>query len=297
MGVLTPKNIRRLRTDLEPQATQIVSRAIEMRSLDAVAEIATPFPLRSFPNAVGLREEGRETLIDYGHMVFDGMGPKNEIYENVMSHSDETVRWVDRQCQRDSLAPGKFGDQVYAAADAGSITPEEAALVVRSFLSAGIDTTIHGLGSFLLCMAQRPDAWKRVHDEPSLVPPAFEETLRYESPFQKFFRTTTQSTQLAGIDLDADEKVMVLIGSANRDPSKWESPDSFIVDRRPLGHLGFGTGIHACVGQMIARLEADVLLGELARRVKSITLTAPPIWQPSNSLRGLQSLQIEIQAA
>jgi len=297
MGVLTPQNIRRLRADLEPQAVEIVDRAIERQSFDAVADIATPFPLRAFPDAVGLVEEGREALIAYGRMVFDGMGPKNDIYDAVMANADDTVAWITAQCRRDALTPGKLGAQVHAAADAGQLTHEEAALVVRSFLSAGIDTTIHALGSCLLALAQRPEQWRRVHEQPALVKRAFEETLRFESPFQKFCRTSTGPTRLADVDVAADEKVLLLVGSANRDPGRWEDPDRFDIGRNPVGHLGFGTGIHGCVGQMIARLEADVLLGELARRVESVELTGEPEWQPSNSLRGLRSLPLRITPA
>jgi 4-methoxybenzoate monooxygenase (O-demethylating) len=297
MSVLTPKNIRRLRADLEPQAVAIVDRAIEQESFDAVAEIATPFPLRSFPNAVGLVADGREALIAYGRMVFDGMGPQNDIYDAVMADADDTVAWITAQCRREALEPGKLGDQVHAAADAGQLTHDEAALVVRSFLSAGIDTTIHALGSCLLALAQRPEQWRRIHEQPALVKRAFEETLRFDAPFQKFFRTTTEATRLADVDVAADVKVLLLVGSANRDPDKWESPDRFDLDRNPVGQLGFGAGIHGCVGQMIARLEADVLLGELARRVESMELTGEPEWQPSNSLRGLGSLPLRITPA
>jgi cytochrome P450 len=297
MGVLTPKNIRRLRADLEPQAVRIVDRAIEQGSIDAVAEIATPFPLRAFPNAVGLVEEGREALIAYGHMVFDGMGPQNEIYESVMANAEQTVAWITAQCQREALAPGKLGAQVYDAADAGKITEEEAGLLVRSFLSAGVDTTIHALGSFLLAMAERPQLWQRVHEDASLVKKGFEETLRFQSPFQKFFRTASKDTLLAGTGISAEDKVLLLTASANRDPERWDAPDEFDLDRNAVGHLGFGAGMHSCVGQMIARLEADVLLGELARRVKSLELTGEPEWQASNSLRGLQSLPLRVVPA
>lgn len=294
MAVLSPRNVRRLREALEPQATQIIDEALDKQTVDGVSDIALPFPLKAFPDAVGLTPDSRENLLVYGRMVFDGMGPKNAIYDQVMADADRVTTWIDAQCKRDALSPNGLGSQVYEAVDSGVLTNDEAALTVRSFLSAGVDTTIHAIGNALYCFAKYPDQWKALRENHAGIRQAFEEVLRLHSPFQMFFRTATRNLDLAGTDVARDDKVLLMVGSANRDPRLWDSPEEFQVSRHPTGHLAFGRGVHTCVGQMIARLEADVLLTEMLQRVESMELDGDPIWQPSNTLHGLASLPLRI---
>jgi cytochrome P450 len=129
-----------------------------------------------------------------------------------------------------------------------------------------------------------------VKANPGIVKQAFEEVLRYESPFQTFFRTTTRDVELAGFTIPCDDKVMLNVASANRDPRRWDRPDVFDVSRDVRGQLGFGYGIHACIGQMISRLENEVLLTELARRKVDFEVTGPTEYKIHNTLRGLTRL-------
>jgi cytochrome P450 len=297
MNVLSPRNIRTLRASLEPRATEIVEVALGRRAIDGVSDIAVPFPLKAFPDAVGLTPDLRKNLLAYGRMVFDGMGPRNAITEQVMANAERVTTWIDAQCSREALSPGGLGAQVYEAVDAGSLTEAEAALTVRSLLSAGVDTTILAIGSALLCFAQYPEQWGMLRENPAQLRLAFEEVLRFHSPFQMFFRTARHDVDLAGTQVARDDKILIMVGSANRDPRQWEAPDTFDISRRSTGHLAFGRGIHTCVGQTIARLEADVLLGELIRKVASIELDGEPIWQESNTLRGLESAPLTLESA
>ncbi len=294
-SVLTPRNIRTLRDHFTSRAVPLIENALERSEIDGVVDLARVFPLHAFPDAVGLTEDRRELLLDYGRMVFDAMGPENDIYRSVMANAGETIAWISAQCQREALSPNGLGAQVFATVDAGQLTEDEGALVVRSFLSAGVDTTVHGIASTLYCLANDPDQYAALRDDPSLVRWAFEEALRLEAPFQQFFRTTTRDVELAGTVIPAATKVLVVPASANRDPRRWERPTEFDVRRRSVGHLAFGHGIHACVGQTIARLEAEVLLTELICRVEGISLTADPRWGTSNTLRGLEALPIELR--
>src|SRR5262249_524689 len=196
----------------------------------------------------------------YGDMAFNAFGPRNDLFHKAMAGVQPVASWIMSQCQRAALAPGGLGAQIYAAADAGELTEEEASLLVRSFLTAGLDTTVVGLGNALFCFAQHPEQWQRLRQDPSLARAAFEEVLRYESPGQTFFRTTTRPVAVAGVHLDEGEKVLVFLAAANRDPRRWEHPDRFDISRRASGHLAFGVGIHGCVGMAVARLEAEILL-------------------------------------
>jgi cytochrome P450 len=201
------------------------------------------------------------------------------------------------RCQRERLRPGGFGDQIYQAADAGEITHEQAPLLVRSFLSAGVDTTINGIGNALFALAQHPEEYAKLHANPALARPAFEEALRWESTAQTFFRTTGRDTTIAGLPVKENTKVLCMLASANRDPRKWPDPARYDIERRPSGHVALGSGIHGCVGQAVARLEGEVVLTALARRAKRIELVGAPTRRLNNTLRALETLPLRLVAA
>ena len=224
-------------------------------------------------------------------------GRRTQLRQEAIERSAPHQAYVAAQCQRENLAPGGFGACVHARADAGDITPEEAPLLVRSLLSAGLDTTVNGIGAAVYCLARFPDQLARLRSDPTLARNAFEEAIRYESPVQTFFRTTTREVELAGHRIGEGEKVLMFLGAANRDPRRWENPDSYDVTRRTSGHVGFGSGIHMCVGQLLARVEGEVMLAAIARKVASIEITGPVKRRYNNTLRGLESLPITISPA
>ena len=296
-GVLSPKRVKGLREDFEAEAEALVDRLVQRGSFDAVEDLAHAFPNRVFPDAVGVPDEGRENLMAYGNMVFNAFGPRNHIFEESAKGQDEVRDWIARMCRRENLREGGLGADIYAHAPDCGLGPEDAALLVRSLLSAGVDTTVHGLGNALFCFATHPEQWSALRADPSRARAAFEEVVRFESPVQTFFRTTTREVEVAGARIPAGEKVLLFLAAANRDPRRWEEPDRFDIERRASGHVGFGAGIHACVGQMLARLEAEVLLGALARRVETIELAGEPVLKLNNTLRGLESMPVTVRAA
>ncbi len=113
---------------------------------------------------------------------------------------------------------------------------------------------------------------------------------------QTFFRTTTRPVRVGGVEVPESEKVLMFLGAANRDPRRWEAPNRYDITRRVTGHVGFGGGIHMCVGQLLARLEGETLLGALARRVAAIEPAGTPVRQHNNTLRGLASLPLELRS-
>ena len=126
---------------------------------------------------------------------------------------------------------------------------------------------------------------------------AFDEVLRWESPVQTFFRTTTRPIDISGVAIPSDPKILLFLASANRDPRKWDEPERFDISRRAAGHVAFGAGIHLCVGQMLARLEAEMIITALAARVARIDIAGEPRRKLSNSLRQFASLPIELTPA
>jgi 4-methoxybenzoate monooxygenase (O-demethylating) len=257
-------------------------------------DFAEAYPSKVFPDAVGVPDEGRENLIAYGTMVFNAFGPRNRLFEDSARGADEVRAWIAAMCERDNLSADGLGAAVYEHAPDCGLGPEEAGLLVRSLLSAGVDTTVHALGNAMLCFATHPEQWAALHADPDRSRAAFEEVLRFESPVQTFFRTTTRAVAVDGVDVPAGEKVLLFLAAANRDPRHWEEPDRFDIARKASGHMGFGSGIHACVGRMVARMEGEVLLRALARRVKALELDGEPERLLNNTLRGLTRLPVRI---
>jgi hypothetical protein len=292
---LSPKRVRDLQHALEDEAEALVERLVARERIDAMEELAVAYPSTVFPTAVGLPDGGREKLRAYGTMVFNAFGPRNAIFEASAEGIDAVREWIATMCERENLAPAGFGAAIYEAAPECGLGPDEAALLVRSLLSAGVDTTVHAIGNAMLCFATYPEQWAAVHADPSRARAAFEEALRFESPVQTFFRTTTRAVAVDGVEIQAGEKVLLFLAAANRDPRRWEEPDRFDVARKASGHMAFGSGIHACVGRMLARMEGEILIGALARRVEAIELDGEPERMLNNTLRGLTRLPVRLR--
>jgi cytochrome P450 len=295
--VLSASAMKPLRGHFTALAEAKVDELLSRSSFDAITDLAEAYPLSVFPDALGLKQEGRENLLPYASLVFNAFGPPNRLRQEAIERSAPHQAYVAEQCQRENLAPGGFGACIHARADAGDITHEEAPLLVRSLLSAGLDTTVYGIGAAVYCLARFPGQLAKLRGDPTLARNAFEEAIRFESPVQTFFRTTTREVELGGQIIGEGEKVLMFLGAANRDPRRWENPDSYDITRRTSGHVGFGSGIHMCVGQLVARLEGEVMLAAIARRVGSIEITGPVKRRYNNTLRGLETLPITISPA
>lgn len=294
---LSPKSVATLKEAFRVEAEALVDRLLERGRLEAVTEIAETFPTTVFPRAVGMRDVDPRRLIDYGALVFNALGPDNRIRREAMAQGPHIVPWITAACGRDRLSPDGLGAMIYAAADAGEITEEEAGMLVRSFLSAGVDTTVTGIGNALWCLSRNPGAWDRLRAEPKLARPCFEEVLRYTSPVHTFARTANVACDIAGAPVEEGTKVLCVLGSANMDPEKWGDPEVFRIDRNPMGHVGFGAGIHGCVGQNIARAELEAVLTAMAARVARIEPDGEAVWRPNNATHALDRLPLRLVAA
>jgi cytochrome P450 len=297
-GLLAPGSINKLRPIFEQQAELLVDRVIDKGRFDAVPDLCEAYPLKVFADAVGIPPQGREQyLLPYGDMVFNAFGPVNERFKACLDRAQGAIAWISEVCKRENLTPDGFGAQLYQAADDGLLAPEEAPMLVRTLLSAGLDTTVFTLCNAVVSFARHPEQWALVHANPGLARQSIEEVLRYESTFHSFYRTTTREVEVAGVTMAPEQKICVFIGSANRDPRRWPNADQFDVTRRAAGNMAFGTGIHGCAGQMIARLEGEIVLAALAKRVKDIQLEGRPVIHYNNSVRGYTSMPVSVTAA
>lgn len=262
--------------------------------IDAVTALGEAFPLSVFPDLIGIRKEGREHLIPYGTTAFNGFGPRNRLFEEAMANAAAATAAVLESCRRENLVPGGWGSKVYEASDRGDCTPDEAGRLVRSFLTAGLDTTVNGIVNMIHAFVRHPDQWIRLRAEPALAKKAFEESLRWDGTVQTFFRTASRDVPVMGGTIPEGAKVILFLAAANRDPRQWERATQFDIGRSASGHVGFGFGIHQCLGQMVARMEAEALLKALIPRVREISLAGPPVRRLNNTLHALASLPVEL---
>jgi 4-methoxybenzoate monooxygenase (O-demethylating) len=297
-AALSTKRVRSLHERFEQEADALVARLVARERFDAVEDLAEAFPIEVFGDAVGVPHEGRrESLMAYGDMVFNAVGPRNRFFEESARGLDEPREWVAEMCRKENLRPGGLGAAVHEHALQAGLGADDGALLVRSLLSAGVDTAVSALGNAIWCFAAHPDQWAALRTNPNRTRAAFEEVLRFESPVQGGFRTTTREVDLGGVRIPEGEKVLLVIAAANRDPRRWDDPERFDICRTASGHLGFGRGIHACVGRMLARLEGQALLDAMVRRVETIELAGEPQRKLNNALRGFAKLPIRVRAA
>ncbi|GAA3772896.1 hypothetical protein GCM10022403_005070 [Streptomyces coacervatus] len=196
---------------------------------------------------------------------------------------------------KDDLVPGGFGSTLLEAHKAGRIPVERAIGLLAGYVVAAFDTTISAISSGMWLFARHPDQWELLRADPSLVPSAFHEIVRIESPIQVFSRVTTHEADLGeGVVIPPGARVLHSYGAANRDERHFPDPDRFDVRRNPVDHLGFGHGNHACAGQGLARLEVHAVLRALAARVRRIEPTGEPFRALNNITRGFRSLPLTV---
>jgi len=291
---LSPKVMKTLTGLFRDIADRVVDDILARGTIEAVTDLAEVYPTIVFPKAVGMTGVNPRHLVDYGAMVFNAVGPDNALRRNSMANAGQIVPWITAACARDRLADDGLGAMIYADADKGDITQDEAAMLVRSFLSAGVDTTVTGIGNALWCLSRNPGEWDKLKADPTLFRPAFEEVLRATSPVHTFVRTAGHDTVIAGFPVKEGTKVLCVLGAANTDPEKWHNPETFHIDRPRSGHIAFGAGVHGCVGQNLARAEMEALLGAMVGKIDRIEPAGDAIWRPNNAIRALDSLPLTL---
>jgi hypothetical protein len=263
-------------------------------SFDGVHDLVEPFVLTVFPSVLGV-DIPREAFLLVGEMNFNQMGPNNDRTKRSVDKVAPILGLYEASFQRENVLKGGFAEQIFQAEAAGDLPAGIAALLVRSFIRGGTDTTISGLGLTFNQLARNPDQYEIVRADPAKATPAFDEAIRHESPAQVIFRTVVNETELGGCRLQADKKIAYFIGSANRDPRQFEAPEDYVIARNSVGiHLALGRGIHICIGQMIARLEAACLIGAFAAAVRRFEPAGEPACRLVNALRTLDSLPLRI---
>lgn len=276
--VLSAQVLAKLRPSFERDASALLDSLLSRQgeTLDAVREITQRFVYKALPDAIGLRIEGREHMYAFSHMVWATMGPENELFREAMVNLEPVLAWLEQCCDRENLSDGGIGMALYGLADAKVITQAEAKLLLQTVLAAGADTTILTMANAIQAFALFPGEYQKIRDNPALVRIAFDESLRWDSPSRMAGRITTQEVDIEGYVVSAGQRVGLMFAAANRDPRAWVHPDQFDLSRDLRKQVGWGYGVHACVGRILAQLEASSLLSELARRVARIEIAGEP---------------------
>jgi cytochrome P450 len=278
-GALSPRVLESLKERFVAEADRLVAelKARDGEVIDAVGEITQRFVFKVLPDALGLPDEGREHMNGFSNMVWATMGPPNALFDEAMAEDfSPVIAWLDRTCDRSALDADGIGVLLFDAADKGTITQAEAKLLLQTVLSAGADTTYITMANALQAWSLFPDQYDRVRADPKLVRNAFDESLRWDSPSRMAGRITVTDVEIDDILVPAGTRCGLMFAAANRDPRFWNAPDEYRVDRDLKHSVGWGYGVHACVGRTLAQMEAQALLGAIAREVKSIEKAGEP---------------------
>jgi cytochrome P450 len=293
---LTPRALRGMTDLVDRQAAEVVDSAVARRTVDGV-DVAAALPMAVVPDLVGWPEDGREHLLRWGAATFDALGPLNGQAVRAVPGGLAMMRFANAVAGRRTVLPGSMGDDLLRAADEGKLSHAECPALMIDYLAPSLDTTLSAIASALHLFATHPDQWQLLKDDPSLIPNAVNEVVRFESPLRAFSRKVARPTAIAGTALPSGSRVLVLYASANRDELVWEHPDTFDIRRDASRKLGFGHGTHGCAGQGLARLETQAMLRALAARVARIQPAGTPEWGRNNIIHRLQRLPLELVPA
>jgi cytochrome P450 len=187
--------------------------------------------------------------------------------------------------------------ELLTAVDEGNLAVDEVPPLMIDYIAPSLDTTISAISNAIYLFARHPDQWELLKSDPSLIPNAVNEVVRYESPLRAFTRKTLHSTEIEGVPIAAGARLLVIYASANRDEREWDAPDVFDIRNDAGRHVGFGNGAHACAGQALARLETTAMLKALAEAVDRIEVVAEPTWAINNIIHRHDHLPVRLIAA
>jgi cytochrome P450 len=207
------------------------------------------------------------------------------------------LRFARRIVRARNVLPGSMAHELLTAVDEGTLTAEDVPPLLIDYIAPSLDTTISAISSAIYLFATHPEQWQLLKDDPSLIPNAVNEVVRFESPLRAFTRKTLHSSRTGDAVIPAGARVLVMYASANRDDLEWDQPDVFDIRNDAGRHVGFGNGAHACAGQGLARLETTAMLKALTDLVDRIEISAEPTWAVNNVIHRHARLPVRLIAA
>lgn len=310
----SPRMIKTMEARVRQVVTEVLDAIAPLGTCDFVADVAVPVPLVVIAELMGLPVEDRTLLGKWSDRMMAGEGRADlddpvlvdagTAFGEYVAYLAELIDHRRRALRSGSEVPDDIISILVAADEDGileshdELTQDELTMFLVVLLVAGNETTRNAIGGGMWALNKFPDQWKALCEDPTLFKTMADEICRYVSPIISFARTTTQPVVLHDQQLGADEKVLLLYQSANRDEDVFDDPDSLRLDRSPNPHLAFGIGPHVCLGANLARLEIRVLFEELTRRFPemSVSLDTEPRYNQHALVHSIEALPVEYRA-
>jgi cytochrome P450 len=292
----TPRSIQKMRSQIQKIMDELLEGVAGRAEFDLVSEVSWPLPIIVIAEMLGIPREDRERFKRWSDAMAATLGGDYSSLDEPRRSNEELVEYVSgviaerRKEPRDDLI-----SRLVAAEESGQkLTEDEMLGTIALLLVAGNETTTHLISNGMLVLLNHPDHVARLRADPSLLPSAVDEMLRFTGPVHTTRRTARTDVDLGGKEISRGEVVIGVLAAGNRDPEKYADPDKFDVGRNPTDHLAFGDGIHFCLGASLARLEAQVAVGTLLQRFPNIRLVDEPEWGGNFAIRGVTSLHLAI---
>ncbi|MEV4311381.1 cytochrome P450 [Actinocrispum sp. NPDC049592] len=291
-------HVERLRPWVEKLSTRLVDDLAAAIAADGhgdlLAFVAAPLPVEVIAELLGVPLADRARLVPWSNAIVKmyEYGLPADMRAKAEEAASEFVAYL-RELAADP-APDSLISDLVSVRDAGDrLSQDELVATSVLLLMAGHEATVNVIGNGVLALMRNRSQWQRLVDDPALLPTAVEELIRYDAPLQLFERTATAEVTIGGVTLQPGDKIAALLGAAARDPEVFVRPDVLDVGRNPNPHIGFGAGIHYCVGAPLARVEISAALGALITRLPNLHLAAEPERRPEFVIRGLRYLTVE----
>ena len=291
---LLPKNIEPLEDYIHLTAESLADRLVAQQQFDAVTEFAQILPYSIVIDLIGLNDGGKANMLKWAAATFDLLGGMNARGQEAFETLVELRDYLDEHGRASHLKEGGLARRIFEVAPDHGCSPDEAAQLMRDYIAPSLDTTISAGGFMALLFAQNPDQWDRLRAQPDLAANTIEEIVRLATPIRSLSRYIAEDTTVAGVDLPAGGRMMAVFASANRDTAVWDDPDGFDIGRRVKKHVGFGFGVHTCMGLHLARRELINPLEAMMKRVSRWELVGEPEIAMNNTIRAYSHLPVKV---
>jgi cytochrome P450 len=310
----TPRMVAGLESRIRRLSQELLNGSIERGEMDLAADFSVPLPMRVIADMIGIPEADWPRYVRWSNATLKlsytirGISPGGEVTAQAMSEYSGALaemraylpRLIDeRRSTAHSERQGAAGDLldrlVAAEVDGERLSPEELLGFFQLLIVGGQETTTNLINNAALCLLENPDAMALLRRSPGRLATAIEEVLRYRSPFQFVFRGMRREVEMHGQTIPAGKLVLLMLGSANRDPKQFADANRFNITRDPNPHLAFGHGIHFCLGAGLSRLEARVALADLLRHLPGLRLASDEPWPPRPALHVHGPLRLPVR--
>ncbi|WP_212912686.1 cytochrome P450 [Streptomyces sp. TS71-3] len=294
----TPRTVERLRPYVRALADDLVDGLLADGGGDLVAALAEPLPVAVIAEMLGVPESDRPLLRPWSAAIVGmyELNPTAEAAARAVRAAEEFSGYLAGLIAERRARPGDDLVSALIAAhdDEDRLSELEMVSTCALLLNAGHEATVHTTSGGWWTLFRHPDQLAALRADPSLLPTAVEELMRYDTPLQLFERWVLQDIEVAGVRIPRGSEVACLFGSANRDPAAFAEPDRLDLARADNPHISFGAGIHYCLGAPLARIELTASFAALLRKAPALRLAAEPVRGPGTVIRGLTELLVEV---